>query len=84
MYKNRCEDGSLNICGSKLKELRKQMEPKKSQRAFSDKLMLEGIDLNKNAIQKIEQGKRFVTDIELKAIAEIFQVQTDELLDNNK
>ncbi len=44
-------------------------------------LQLSGIDLDKNAIQRIECGKRFVTDIELKAIAELLHVTTDALLE---
>lgn len=35
---------------------------------------------DKNAIQRIECGKRFVTDIELKAFAQIFGVSVDELV----
>lgn len=54
-----------------------------SQRAFADKLQLLGIDLDKNAIQRIECGKRFVTDIELKAFAQILGITTDELLDES-
>lgn len=59
------------------------MIPKVSQRAFADKLQLEGLDLDKNAIQRIECGKRFVTDIELKAFAQILNTTTDELLDDS-
>lgn len=81
MYKNRSTRGKNNICGEKLARLRKQTVPKMSQRAFADKLQLEGIDLDKNAIQRIECGKRFVTDIELKAFAQILGITTDELLD---
>ncbi len=33
-----------------------------------------------NAIQRIECGKRFVTDIELKAFAQILGITADELL----
>lgn len=39
-----------------------------------------GLDLDKNAIQKIECGKRFVTDIELAAFARYFQVPMEELI----
>lgn len=39
-----------------------------------------GIDLDKNAIQRIEQGDRFVTDIELAAFADFFDVPSDTLL----
>lgn len=83
MYKNKTSNGKNNICGKKISYLRKQMVPKVSQRAFADKLQLEGIDLDKNAIQRIECGKRFVTDIELKAFAQILNTTADELLRNN-
>ena len=62
MYKNRNSNGKLNLCGEKIQLLRKQMTPKVSQRALADKLQLAGIDLDKNAIQRIESGQRFVTD----------------------
>ena len=80
MYKNRSADGSLNLCGSKVAALRKGLSPRVSQRSLADRLQLEGLDLDKNAIQKIEAGQRFVTDIELKALARIFGVSADELL----
>ena len=83
MYKNRNSNGKLNLCGEKIQLLRKQMTPKVSQRALADKLQLAGIDLDKNAIQRIESGQRFVTDIELRALAKIFQVTTDFLLENH-
>ena len=83
MYKNRNSNGKLNLCGEKIQFLRKQMTPKVSQRALADKLQLAGIDLDKNAIQRIESGQRFVTDIELWAFAKIFQVTTDSLLENH-
>ena len=83
MYKNRNSNGKLNLCGEKIQLLRKQMTPKASQRALADKLQLAGIDLDKNAIQRIESGQRFVTDIELRAFAKIFQVTTDFLLENH-
>ena len=83
MYKNRNSNGKLNLCGEKIQLLRKQMTPKVSQRALADKLQLAGIDLDKNAIQRIESGQRFVTDIELRAFAKILQVTTDFLLENH-
>ena len=41
---------------------------------------LEGIALDKNAIQRIESGQRFVTDIELKTFAKVLGVSCDTLL----
>ena len=73
MYKNR--NGSLNnICGQSIRELRLSLTPPISQRALADRMQLVGIDLDKNAIQRIEAGKRFITDIELMAFAKIFDV----------
>ena len=79
MFKNKVENGKNNICGEKIYELRTSV-PKMSQRVLAEKLQLEGIDVDKNAIQRIECGKRFVTDIELRALAKIFGVTCDELL----
>ena len=80
MYKNKNSNGKNKLCGEKIGLLRKQIHPKVSQRAFANKLQLQGIDLDKNAIQRIECGKRFVTDIELKAFAQILNTTADELL----
>ncbi|MBE6626791.1 MAG: helix-turn-helix transcriptional regulator [Ruminococcaceae bacterium] len=80
MFKNKVHNGKNNICGEKIFMLRKQAIPKMSQRILAEKLQLVGIDVDKNAIQRIECGKRFVTDIELLALAEIFHVTCDELL----
>lgn len=80
MRKVKTPDGNLNLCGRKIAELRMQLQPKCSQRALADQLQLKGIDVSKNAIQCIESGQRSVTDIELKALAELFQVSVDELL----
>lgn len=81
MYKNRAEDGLNNICGIKVKKIREGLEPKTSQRMLADMLQREGLEIDKNAVQRIECGKRFVTDIELKAIAMVLQVDYNILLD---
>ena len=79
MFKNKNE-GKNNLCGDNVRRLRLSQPTKLSQRALADKMQIVGIDVDKNAIQRIECGKRFVTDIELKALAEIFSVGVDELL----
>ena len=78
LFKNKNADGSLNISGAYIAKLRKERQL--SQRALADKLQLEGVDLNKNAIQQIECGQRFVTDIELKAFAQFFDISSNDLL----
>lgn len=82
MYKNKTKTGRNNICGEKIKSLREAMVPKTSQRKFADMLQIQGLDVDKNAVQRIESGLRFVTDIELKAIAATLQVSYQTLLDD--
>ena len=79
MFKNK-NDGRNNICGENVKRLRLGYPTKLSQRGLADKMQLCGVDVDKNAIQRIECGKRFVTDIELKALAQIFSTSLDELI----
>lgn len=81
MYKNKYGDRN-NICGLKIRELRLSLTPSCSQRELADKIQLLGIDLDKNAIQRIESGKRFITDIELIAFAEFFKVDIQDLYKN--
>ena len=78
MFINKTEEGLNNVCGKNIARLR--MEMKISQRALADMMQLVGIDIDKNAVLRIECGKRFVTDIEIIAFAEIFKVTYAELL----
>ena len=79
MYKNR-NGNRNNIAGLNVKKLRLQQNPVWSQRELADKLQLLNHDLGKNAIQQMEAGTRFITDIELKALAEVFKVSVEQLL----
>ena len=79
MFKNK-NDGRNNLCGENIRKLRLSFPTRLSQRALADKMQLIGIDLDKNAIQRIECGKRFVTDIELLAFAEVFCVDVADLV----
>ena len=40
-----------------------------------------GYDMDKNVITRIETNKRYVTDIELKALCEVFHITYAELID---
>ncbi len=81
MFINKAKHGLNNICGQNIALFRKDM--KLSQRELSDKLQLIGLDIDKNAIQRIECGKRFVTDIELIYFSKFFKKSFDELLKIN-
>ena len=78
MFINKTSDGLNNICGKNIAKFR--MGLKISQRELADRMQLVGIDIDKNAIQRIECGKRFVTDIEIIAFAKVFNKSFDELL----
>lgn len=78
MFTNKSSDGRNNICGTQIAYYRKKMN--KSQRQLADALQLLGLDIDKNAIQRIEAGKRFVTDIELMYLAEVLNVSYLQLL----
>ena len=80
MFKNKSVNGRCNICGRKIYELRRAQPEKMSQRMLAERLQLMGVDVDKNAIQKLECGARFVTDIELRALSRVFGVSCDELL----
>lgn len=77
MFINKTKDGLNNICGKNIAFHRSKM--KLSQRELADKLQLVGLDIDKNAIQRIECGKRFVTDIEIKAFTKVFNITFEEL-----
>ncbi len=78
MFINKTENGANNICGKNVAMFRKELGY--SQRELADKLQLVGLDVNKNAIQRIESGQRFVTDIELLALSKVFQKTLDEFM----
>lgn len=82
MFKNK-NHASNNLCGKNVKRIRQAHIPKLSQRGLSDLLQLEGLDLDKNAIQRIESGQRFVTDIELKFLSKVLNTSLDELLEES-
>lgn len=77
MFINKAADGTNNLCGGTIATKRRAMGL--SQRALADSMQLLGLDLDKNAIQRIEAGKRYVTDIELAAFAHFFKCSMDEL-----
>ena len=80
MFINKAADGRNNICGKSIAIFRKELCI--SQRELADRLQLSGLDIDKNAIQRIEAGKRFVTDIELVIIARVLKKSISELVEN--
>ena len=82
MPKPRTKTGEKNLVGRQLIELRKQNNY--SQRYLAYMLQLAGYDMDKNVITRIETNQRYVTDLELKALSEVFHVSYDYLIDGNE
>ncbi|MBQ6018613.1 MAG: helix-turn-helix transcriptional regulator [Clostridia bacterium] len=78
MFINKSSDGANNVCGQVLAKRRKEMRI--SQRELADRLQLIGLDVDKNAVQRIESGQRFVTDIELVYLSKALELSYSELL----
>lgn len=81
MPKPRTASGKKNLISKRLVELRK--DHNLSQRDLSRKLQLAGYDMDKNVITRIETNKIYVTDIELHALTQIFNISYDDLIDTD-
>ena len=82
MFTNRTETGRNNIVGVAVREYRKQLRI--SQRELADRLQIIVLDIDKNAVQRIESGQRFITDIELIYLAQVFNITVEELYEGNQ
>ena len=78
MFTNRTPDGRNNIVGVKISQIRKNLRI--SQRELADRLQINGLDIDKNAVQRMESGQRFITDIEVVALAKVLSVTIEELI----
>ena len=74
--------GEKNLISQRLIELRRQHNM--SQRLLAYQLQLNGYDMDKNVITRIETNKRYVTDVELKALTEIFHVSYEYLIEGKE
>lgn len=79
MPRPKAQTGEKNLISQQLIELRRRNDY--SQRHLAYLLQLAGYDMDKNVITRIETNKRYVTDLELKALSEIFHVSYDYLID---
>ena len=82
MPKPRTSAGEKNLISQRLIELRCQHNM--SQRLLAYQLQVNGYDMDKNVITRIETNKRYVTDIELKALADIFHVSYEYLIEGKE
>lgn len=82
MPKPKASTGEKNLISQRLIELRRQHNM--SQRLLAYQLQLNGYDMDKNVITRIETNKRYVTDIELCALAKVFNISCEELVFGKK
>ena len=82
MPKPLSKTGEKNLISRNLIEIRKKWNY--SQRLLAYQLQLNGYDMDKNVITRIETNKRYVTDIELKALCEVLDVTYEELIDGEQ
>lgn len=75
---------SKNIIGRRVAEARRSFKPALTQDALSGRLALRGIQLDRAAIAKIENGLRHVLDYELKALAYALSVEVNWLLGSER
>lgn len=65
-------NGKKNICGERIREARLKL--RFSQTNLAVRLKLEGVDLERDSISRIEIGTRFVSDYELRGFAKTLNV----------
>lgn len=82
MPKPKTPTGEKNLISKRLATLREQNHM--SQRMLAYQLQLHGYDMDKNVITRIETNKRYVTDVEIKALTEIFDVSYEYLIDGKE
>jgi hypothetical protein len=76
--------GRKNIIGRRVAKARRDCSPALTQDALSGRLARRGIQLDRAAIAKIENGLRHVLDYELKALAEVLEAEVNWLLGDEK
>jgi len=70
--------GTKNISGSTIERIRKEHNMKQSE--LVSRMQILGVDINPSSLSKLEGQTRVATDIELRAIAHIFNVKVDDLV----
>lgn len=71
--------GKRNISGTTIKELRKAQNL--SQQDLAARLQIAGVSMECDSISRIENGSRFISDFELKAMAQILGTSVNHLVD---
>lgn len=78
MFKIKAADGANNLCGKTIAATRKSK--KLSQRKLATKMQLLGFDVDHYFIRRVENGERFVTDIDLVIFSRALETPIEVLL----
>ena len=70
--------GTKNISGARIESLRKQRKMKQAD--LASQMQTLGVDINPSSLSKLEGQRRIVSDLELRAIAQVLKVSIDELV----
>jgi hypothetical protein len=70
---------SKNVIGPRVGDARRKFDPPLTQDALSGKLAAIGVQLDRAAIAKIENGHRRVFDYEVRGLAKALNVKVDWL-----
>ncbi len=70
--------GDRNLIGARVESERKKKGMK--QKELLAQLQVNGVDMNASGLSKLEGQIRYVTDIELVALADILETSVDSLL----
>ena len=82
MISSRSKTGRNNVIGLTIARRRKELHI--SQRELADRLNTIGLAIDKNAVQRLESGQRFVTDLEMLYLAQVFDVTLNDLYADSK
>ena len=74
-------DGKKNICGKKVREIRNKNNI--TQDELAARLQIEGVNIERDSISRLEKGTRFVADYELIVLAKVLDVTIEELVSND-
>ena len=78
MFKIKAADGTNNLSGRRIAQIRKSRNL--SQRKLAAKMQLMGFDVDHYFIRRVENGERFVTDIDLVLFSRALDVPIADLL----
>ena len=74
-------NGKKNICGDRIREAR--LKRRMSQSDLAARMQVEGIQIERDSISRIEIGTRFVPDYELPLFSKVLSVPVEWLLNGN-